>query len=581
MPHSLPRPLAALTARRGADVTAAAVLAILATLVAYPRGLQFPFALDDYTYLMPAAGLEPVTGGIRRWLAVRGYYELCLRMFGPQTLGWHLLAYAVHAGNAVWVFVLARKLGASRVQGWIASTLFAASPIAFTVLYWIACIQELGSGFLVLTAAFLLGYSRRPWWSVPAFAAAMLFKESVLVAPLVFVIVFGRRVARIAAVQLAVGIALFVAAGLHARMFDARPEAPYATAYDITVLKNLATQLVWLVSPWRAYPDRIAAPDGAMMLPAALALASVAIIAAVVRGHGLRALTWALLWFAALLAPVLPLRSHTFAYYSYVPQIGLLMLLPAALAGIGTWLSARLRLASPAIAIGLLGMAATGGWIACAARNARLHETLMLRDSEIPHDSVVRSAYVADGIMRSIRDAQLPDSIKRVTVISLPMDVAKVAQTPGQMKPGMVRQRTNPVEMALRDGKLLALHFDGIGGDYRDSLTVADEAADTAIFFASGFRDLTRLPDAGEAYAIQAQGNLLGERREAARHDLEAALRIRPDHAVSRVLLAGLEAESAHFDRARTLIQGVDPSTIPAQLRPYLTRIQSLLSSAP
>ena len=499
---------------------------------------------------------------------------------GPVSLfGWHVLAYALHVGNAIWVFVLARHLGATRLQGWIASALFAASPIAFTVLYWIACIQELGSGFLVLAAAFLLGWSRRPWWSVPVFVAAVLFKESVLLAPIVFFVVFGKRVARIAAVQFAAGVALFVAAGLHGRMFDARPEAPYATAYDVTVLQNFATQLVWTLAPWRAYPDRIAAPDGGMLLPAALVLAAIAILAAIVHRSWLRAVAWALLWFGALLGPILPLRSHSYAYYSYVPQVSLLILLAVGLTGVGRWVSTRLRLA-PSILPAALGALAIAGMIVCSARNARTHETLMLTNSEIPHDSVVRSGYVARSILRNIREAKLPATITRVSVMSLPMDVAKVAQTPGQMKPGMVRQRTNPVEMALRNGNLLKLHFDALEGDFRDSLSVADESPDTAIFFASGFDNLTLLPDASEAYAIQAQGNLLGERREAARRDLENALRIRPNHAVSRVLLAGLEAEENHLTRAATLIAGVQPDEIPPQLRPYLTSIQSLVNAA-
>ena len=578
MPLSVPRPIAALVARRGADVVVAGVLAVLATLLAFPRGLHFPFGLDDYTYLMPAAGLEPVAGGNRRWLAGRGWYELCLRLFGPVPLGWHVLAYALHAGNAVWVFVLARRLGATRVQSWIASTLFAASPIGFTVLYWIACIPELGSCFLVLAAAFLLGWSRRPWWSVPVFAAAVLFKEAVLLAPIVLLVVFGKRVARIVAAQFAAGAALFIASGLHGRMFDARPEAPYATAYGVTVLQNFATQLVWTLSPWRAYPDRIAAPDPGMLLPAALILAAVVILAAI--AHRPQQVAWALLWFGALLGPILPLRSHSFAYYSYVPQISLLILLAVGLTWTARWISTRLRLASPIAPVAFLGVAAIAGMIVCAARNARTHETLMLTNSEIPYDSLVRSSYVTDAILRTIRDAKLPPTITRVSVMSLPMDVAKVAQTPGQMKPGMVRQRTNPVEMALRNGNLLKLHFDALEGDFRDTLSVADEAPDTAIFFAAGFSSLSLLPDAGEAYAIQAQGNLLGDRREAARRDLENALRVNPNHAISRVLLAGMDAEENHLDRAATLIAGVQPEQIPPQLRGYLASIQGMIKGA-
>jgi hypothetical protein len=573
---SLPGFVASLAARRGADVAAAVVLAGVATLIAYPRGLHFPFALDDYTYLMPAAGLEPAVTGIRRWLAIRGWYEAGLRLFGPAPFGWHVLAYALHAGNAAWVYVLARRFAASRPQGWIASTLFAASAVAFTVLYWIACIQEIGSTFLVLASAYVIGFTRRPWWSVPLFTAAVLFKESVLLAPLCFVVLFGKRVFRIAAVQLASGAALFIAAGLHGRMFDARPDSPYATAYDFTVLQNFATQLVWTLAPWRAYPDRLASPQPQLVLPALLVVALLLVGAAIARRSAVRAVAWSLFCFGALLGPVLPLRSHSYAYYSYLPQIGLWMLLAAVIAAIGRALARRLQ-RSTAVVVAILGAVAVAGMITGAQRNARTHETLMLPNSEIPHDSVVRSGTVAGSILRAMRDAELPPEVDRVTVISLPMDVAKVAQTPGQLQPGMVRQRSNPIAMAMRDGKFFRLHFGAVDGNYRDTLSVADELPSTALFFVAGLADLTRLPDAAEAYAIQAQGNLLGERRTAARRDLENALRVRPHHAVSRVLLAGMEAEEARLERAATLIDGVQPDAIPPQLRPYLATIRSLV----
>ena len=57
---------------------------------------------------------------------------------------------------------------------------------------------------------------------------------------ILFFVVFGKRVARIAAVQFAAGVALFVAAGLHGRSQRAEPRLRYATAYDVTVLQNLA-----------------------------------------------------------------------------------------------------------------------------------------------------------------------------------------------------------------------------------------------------------------------------------------------------------------------------------------------------
>jgi hypothetical protein len=272
-------------------VAVAAAIAAVACLVPFHRGLRFPFALDDYSFLMPAAGLEEVPFSLRRWLSVRGYYEAALALFGPTPLEWHLVGFALHVANATWVFVLARRLGAGRAAAWVAAGLFAGSPLAFTITYWIACIQELGSCFFLLTATWLL--MRRDRWrlaSVPVFAAAVLCKESVLAAPLALAFVLGPRVRRLAAVQLAIGVALFFAAGLGARMWKSDPTLPYATAYDTTLLVNLATQLVWFLAPWRPYPDRLAAPQPGLVLPALAVVAAAVVVLVLRRGRGARPL---------------------------------------------------------------------------------------------------------------------------------------------------------------------------------------------------------------------------------------------------------------------------------------------------
>jgi len=172
---------------RWKDGAIAAAVALVAALLPYHRALRFPFSLDDYTYLFQASGLDAAPFTVRRWLAVRGYFELALGLFGPSPVPWHIAGMALHVANAVWVFLLARRLGATRAAGWIACGLFACSPLAFTAVYWTACIQELGSCCFVLAAACLaLRQDRWRWGSVPAFAAAMLCKESVVAAPLVF-----------------------------------------------------------------------------------------------------------------------------------------------------------------------------------------------------------------------------------------------------------------------------------------------------------------------------------------------------------------------------------------------------------
>lgn len=566
------------TWRPGNGWLVAAAIAAVATLLAYWRGSSFPFALDDYTYLIPAAGLDVPQPGPRRWLAVRGYYELGLFLFGPSPAGWHAVNFALHAGNAVWVYAIARRLGVVRSAAWIATGVFAASPIAFTVLYWIACIQELGSGFFLLAATYAALHPRSRAASLPLFAVAMLFKESVIAAPLALWPLIGRRHTRLVLALLATGATIFLLSGLHQRMFESDPALPYATAYDRTLLVHLMTQLVWFLAPWRAYPDRVASPDADLVLPGLAAVAAGCIAVAFQRGRFRRAVLCAAAWFVALLLPVLPLRSHAYAYYAYLPQIGFLVVLGIALQR----LAARMPLGVPAARTLVVGAVAVSLTVFFAERNARMHETLKLVNSEIPHDSVIRMGYLAGDLLRQIRGAELPDRVQRIVLTGLPLELGNSAPTPGtKNEPGTIRKRTNPIELAMRNGKFIPLHFPPRSGDYVQSITVREESTDTAIFLASGFSKLELLPDAAEAYCVQAQGRLMLGDAGAGARDLENALRVRPEHPIARILLAKLRVHEGRLDEAVSLTQGLDRMEIPERLRDHLDEVRRALGPGP
>jgi hypothetical protein len=563
---------------RWRDVAIVTGIAVVATLFPYHRGLHFPFAIDDYTYLTQAAGLDPAPFSLRRWLAVRGYYEMMLRLFGTRVESWHAVGFALHAGLAVGVGAWARRFGASRIAAGVATGLFAASPLAFTVLYWCACIQELGSGmFLLLAAWFLVRSDRARMWSVPLFGAAVLCKESVLAAPLVLGLVFGRRTWRPAAAMLALGFALFVASGLHTRMFDSDRALPYATSYGSNLLVHLATQVSWSAMIWRPYPDRLSTPDASHMLPALVVTAAIALGAIAIGGGARRAVLLAAAWYVALLLPVLPLVQHAFAYYAYLPQIGFVIL---AAMGVDR-LAVRLR-ASPEARI-VAGATAVVVLALCAARNARAHESLRLANSDVPHDSLVRSAASAGALLAAVEDARLPPTIRRVVFLTLPEKLVVAATTPGAPAPGARTQRVRrfPLRDAMRDGDLFALHVPGIVGVWAESLSVRDEAADTRIFYATGFNTILPLDDVAHAYLAQAQGRLMAGDDAGARRDLRRLLEIDPAHASARTILAQFEVADGRMDVARALIAPVDPRNLPEELRPLLAQLHEQLGAAP
>lgn len=555
------------------DLALFAGIAVVAALIPFYRSFHFPFALDDYTYLMQVSGIEPARPVLRRVLATRLYYLAMLRLFGPHPTPWHVVAFVIHVANATMVGAFARRFGATRYSAGLASALFAASPVNFTVLYWVACIQELGATALLLVAAWMLAWNgSRAWWAVPVFAAAMLFKESVLVMPVALALLYGRRAWRPAGAMLAVGIAIFVGSGLHARMFASDLALPYSTSYGSNLVVHLATQLFWFFGVWRAYPDRIASPDRGAVLPALAFVILVFVVAWRMGPSARRAAGLAAAWCVGALLPILPLSQHAYAYYMYTPQIGLVIVLAAAIERLILRSGERdLRVRAAAVVLVI------APWIFSAVRTTRTHEMLTLPKSQVPHDSIVRSARAAGSLVAAVE--HLPESVHRVAFMMYPEQVATAARTPGPTGPNLVVRRSYPVRDAYRDGKLFQLHVPRLASAWLDTLTEADERSDNAVFFLSGFDRITRLEDVGHAYRLQAEGQLMIHDNAAAMRSLKRALDIEPTNAEVRLYMAGLDLESGDVAASRRHVAGITPADLPSDLRPLLGEIHRALGA--
>jgi hypothetical protein len=566
---------------RRLDFFVAAAIATTVTIIAYHRGLGFSFALDDYTFLFRAAGIDPDPFTLRRILGTRLYYKLGYELFGvSSTLPWHLCSFALHVGNALWVYVLARHFRVARDAAWLACGLFAASPLAFTVMYWIAGTQELASGFFLLASIWVsLRNSRRRWWAVPLYAAAVLCKESVLAAPVVLPLLGGRRMLRLAATQLGVGAALFVGSGLHLRALDTDPTSPYATDYGLGLLRNLASSLVWLASPWRRYPDRIAEADPALMSWAA----GMFMIGSVLLGFAGRRLARptlvALAWFVCLLLPALPLRQHFYAYYLYLPSIGVVILFSTLALGLVQRLAnAPKRGASEArlgVALFLLTLC-----VVFARRNAHTHETLMLSNALAHHDSVIRYGTASAMLRSQIRAANLPSDVRRVALVMLET-AGPGALTPGSRTPvaGSVRVRKVPVEITLYGGKFFKLHFPDLEGNLVRTLTPADEGGDTAFFLCHRLASLKPLPDAAAAYAILALGSFIGNDYAAAEAPARRALELRANEPTARLVMAGVLAAQGNVRDAERILTTLQAQGLEERMRPFMQKVRDLMKA--
>jgi hypothetical protein len=535
-------------------------LAALGAVAVYHRAFGFFFALDDYTYLFRAAGIDPDPFSMRRLLGVRMYYNAGYQLLGLHPFGWHVVAFVVHVLNAGWVFVLARRLNVERDVAIAAALLFAMSPVAFTVVYWIAGIQELLSTFFILAATYVaLREGRRRWFCVPLYVCAVLSKESVLCAPLALLFIGGRRTWRLVVTQLAVGAALFVSAGLHKRMLVGDLAQPYAAHYDVTLLENLATLMAWFAMPWRAYPDRIARAEPAHLWLMLIGVLGTYALLRMLRGRGTRALVAALAWFVALSLPVLPLKQHLYAYYAYAPQIGFLIGLAALVwrgaARIGGRWPQLVRALPAASMVVLCLLCAVFAW-----RNAREHEGLMLGDSALHHDAVLRYGTVAGSMVAALRDLDLTPEQHRVAIIVMTRREGVLA--PGVVPtPGARRIRKIPMKEALREGRLLRLHFPGLEGGFVDSLTARDEQDDTVILVAQGDRNLQRI-DVQMALVAQGLQQLHNDEYAAAERSAARALELDPQNLAAILVMIGARAGTGRVTEAQGILAQVEALNI-------------------
>ncbi len=339
-------------------VAATAILSRLPALDAW-------WCLDDWGQLGRAAGLTAREDGMpARWLSQHVWWTLTWPLFGASAVAHAWARILIHASAAATVAVIVRRAGMTTLQQLLAGALFAATPIAFTPLYWASGIQELLAGLLALLAVerwFAAG-ARGTLLAGILGAAAILAKESPLGLPLFFGcwIVATRRgsQARRSAAWLVPALLTIVALGeavLVSRHFETGPNARYATGGALVWLGNLGKFGWWLPTPGPVFTAQVDWPRAI----AGLALWTAWGIGGWILWRRGRKLVLAS-WFGALLSlvPVLPLLHQANPYLGYLAAaagvIALVSLLPRRL-GTGSAIPAMLVIVG-AVLWGQLGM---------------------------------------------------------------------------------------------------------------------------------------------------------------------------------------------------------------------------------
>lgn len=393
-------------AGRGGHWGVAAVALGLAALAwaAYRHSLGVPFQFDDVPHIVenPLVHLARLEwGGLARLLArPRGLalatFALDYRAGGLEPRGYHLVNLALHAANALWVFLLGRRLLArwtsldpgGRLAGALASAmLFVVHPLQTqAVTYVVQRMATLGA-FFGLAAAFLflkarersgrgravaLGGAALAWllalWCKESFVAlpAVLLGAELLAAP------DWRGLLRRHRLVLALGAALALAVGAVALAAFWDVLLPEHRRFGIPVWQRLLTAprvvmlylslLAWPL-PGRLRVDYGYAPSTSLLHPASTlpALAGLVLLAAAAWRWRRRAplLAFGAVWFLGNLVPestVLPI-DLVFEHRVYFPSLGVFLPCGAGLAWLG---SAGRRWATWAVALPLTAALAVG-----------------------------------------------------------------------------------------------------------------------------------------------------------------------------------------------------------------------------
>jgi Flp pilus assembly protein TadD len=360
------------------------------TLLAYMPAWHGGKLWDDDGH-MTSAALRSAEGLWRIWFevgATQQYYPVVHstfwvlhRVFGDETLGYHLFTITLHAWSACLFVMLLLRL---RVPGaMLAGVIFALHPVHVESVAWITELKNTLSGVWYLTAAiaYLRFDAERRWtpygMALAAFVLAVLSKSVTATLPAALLVVFwwqrGRLRWREDVLPLLPFFTLGVAAGLGTVWVEREYIGASGPAFDFSLIERVliagravvfyATTLFWPVNLTFVYP-RWEVSQGVWWQY----LFPIGVIAVVVWCWLLRAKTRApmavALLFIGTLFPALGFFNVYPFIFSFVADhfqyLASLSLIAAAAAWMTTWMERRAL--TPAILIVIAAVLGTLTW---------------------------------------------------------------------------------------------------------------------------------------------------------------------------------------------------------------------------
>jgi len=317
----------------------------LLCLALYWRGFTAWFRADDFAWLGTGLYIQnfhdflvaifaPQAQGTIRPLSERAFFMLGFSLFGLDALPFKIVVFATQFANLALVASIGARLTGLRWAGFFAAILWVLNGSGIEPLGWCCVYNQVLCGFFLLGAFHFLmryvetGERRYNWLQWGAFLLGFGALELNVVYPVVAAAYLLLCVPRAGKDRpgglsylpmFAVSIAYAVA---HNFAAPAWKTGGYAMHLTGAMFRTLGKYWTWTVGPTFLFTP--------YYLPKWLLPAGIAVVSAGLVGFlawklraGERAALFCLVWYLAVLAPVLPLRDHMTEYYVFLPAIGL------------------------------------------------------------------------------------------------------------------------------------------------------------------------------------------------------------------------------------------------------------------
>lgn len=285
---------------------------------------------------------QPTVHGTWRPLSERVFFLVFGWIFGGDALPYRIWVFLTQCANLVLLATITTRLTRSRGAGFWAAILWVASPKLATVMSWTCEYILVACGFFLLLALHLYlkwieSGERRFYLSTwAAFLTGFLTMETNLVFPLLagsYALLCARKNFRATLPFVAVSAAYAV---LHLALAPNHGTQPYTMHIDGALPSTLLTYWGMAFEPLNLHLFTPVPQQAAVVFMIAGTAALLGFALHQVRRGQLLAVVF-LIWFVALLLPVLPLRDHIADYHLTLPMMALSIL--GAYALVSAWRS--------------------------------------------------------------------------------------------------------------------------------------------------------------------------------------------------------------------------------------------------